>query len=55
MLGLERARVEGRPPQPDAMRRKALKLHIRGLSFGKIAAELKVSKMSVSRIVAAGD
>ena len=58
LAGLERARAEGRiggrPRLPDVVRKRALKLHSRGLSLGKIAAELQVSKMSVSRIVNAG-
>jgi DNA invertase Pin-like site-specific DNA recombinase len=55
---LERARAEGRiggrPPLPDTTRKKVLKLHSRGLSFGQIAGEVGISKMSASRIVAAG-
>jgi DNA invertase Pin-like site-specific DNA recombinase len=59
IAGLERARAEGRiggrPPLPDTVRKKVLKLHSRGLSFGKIANELEISKMTASRIVAAGE
>jgi DNA invertase Pin-like site-specific DNA recombinase len=59
IAGLERARAEGRvlgrPPLPDAKRKKVLKLRSRGLSFGKIATELKISKMTASRIVSAQD
>jgi DNA invertase Pin-like site-specific DNA recombinase len=58
IAGLERARAEGRvggrPPTPEAIRKKAIKLRSRGLSFGQIAEQLGISKMSASRIVAAG-
>ena len=57
IAGLERARAEGRiggrPPLPEAVRRKVVKLRSRGLSLGRIAAEVGVSKMSAWRIVAA--
>jgi DNA invertase Pin-like site-specific DNA recombinase len=58
LAGLARARAEGRiggrPPLPDDIRKKVLKLNSRGLSFGQIAGELGISKMSASRIVAGG-
>ena len=59
IAGLERARAEGRvggrPPLTEAVRKKVRKLHCRGLSFGQIASELNISKMTASRIVAASD
>jgi len=58
IAGLERARADGRiggrPPLPEAIRKKVLKLRHRGLSFGQIASELSISKMTAARIAAAG-
>jgi DNA invertase Pin-like site-specific DNA recombinase len=56
IAGLQRARAQGRvggrPPLPEKTRRRALRLWATGISFGKIAAQVGISKMSVSRIVA---
>lgn len=55
VAGLERARAQGRiggrPPLPDKTRRQVLRLRATGASLGKIAAQVGISKMSVSRIV----
>lgn len=56
VAGLQRARAQGRvggrPPLPEKTRSRVLRLRAGGTSFGKIAAQVGISKMSVSRIVA---
>jgi len=56
LAGLERARAQGRvggrPPLPEKMRSRVLRLRANGASMSQIAAQLHISKMSVSRIIA---
>ena len=53
--GLERAKREGkrigRPPIPEEVKRKVIRMREAGMSYGAIARELKISKRSVIRIV----
>lgn len=54
LVGLTRARgqrrVGGRPPLADNTKRKVLKLRKQGLSLAQIADQVKISRMSASRI-----
>jgi len=57
VAGLERAKAKGRVggrPRVVCDRERVIVLHRGGSSLGKIAAELKLSKTSVSRMVAEG-
>jgi DNA invertase Pin-like site-specific DNA recombinase len=55
IAGLQRARTQGRvggrPSLPEKTCKRVLKLRATGASFGRIAAHVGISKMSVCRIV----
>jgi len=53
--GLQRARAEGkrlgRPPIPNRVKKRIIRLRERGLSYKRIAEEVGVSKRTVIRVV----